>query len=77
MSVNFDVKKINTALEDFSHATGIHIDLRDADFSPVSHFEFERNGYCDIIQASPKGKKACAKSDFCLLTECKYCHKQQ
>lgn len=71
MSVNFDVEKINNALEDFSHATGIHIDLRDANFLPVSHFDFQGNGYCDIIQSSPKGKKACANSDFCLLSECK------
>lgn len=71
MSVYFDVKKINSALLDFNIATGVRIDLLDADFTPISYSESESNDYCNLIQSSESGKKACSHSDSCLLSACK------
>ena len=71
MSIYFDAKKINSALSDFNTATGIRIDLLDADFNPISYSENESNDYCNLIQSTKDGKKACAYSDECLLNKCK------
>ena len=71
MSVYFDVKKINSALLDFNTATGVRIDLLGADFTPISYSEDESNDYCNLIQSTKDGKKACAYSDECLLASCK------
>ena len=65
MSIYFDVKKINNALQDFNTATGIRIDLLDAEFTPISYSENESNDYCNLIQSTKEGKKACAYSDEC------------
>lgn len=71
MSVYFDIKKINSALQDFNTATGVRIDLLDADFTPISFSESESNDYCNLIQSTKSGKRACAYSDECLLSACK------
>ncbi|MBQ8605156.1 MAG: PocR ligand-binding domain-containing protein [Clostridia bacterium] len=71
MSIYFDVKKINSVLLDFNTATGVRIDLLDADFTPISYSECEANDYCNLIQSTKEGKSACAYSDECLLNKCK------
>ena len=70
MVVSFDVKKINSVLQDFNNVTGIRIDLIGADFSPISCCEYENNNYCNLIKSCPAGKRACAQSDMDLLKKC-------
>ncbi len=67
MSVHFDKVKINNALQDFYTATGVRIDLFDADFRPVTVGGGEANDYCNLIQSTAVGKRACIHSDECML----------
>jgi len=71
MIINYDIPKINTALQDFYNATGINMDLLKADFSYVSFKHRGNECYCKTIQTTDTGKKACLLSDACLLEECK------
>ncbi len=70
MIVNYDIQKINAALQDFYNATGINMDLLKADFSYVSFNHRGNECYCQSIQKTEAGKKACALSDECLLKKC-------
>ena len=70
MVVNFDIKKINSVLQDFNNVTGIRIDLIGADFTPISCCEYENNNYCNLVKSCPAGKRACAHSDMMLLKKC-------
>lgn len=70
--INYDFEKISKTLEDFYKATDINMNLLKADFSFVSgRAHRERNFYCDSIQNTSFGKKACTHSDIVLLEKCK------
>lgn len=71
MKMVFDIEKVKALLKDFNIATGIRIDLMDADFSPISYNEYENNNYCNLIQSTSTGKKACLDSDIFMLKKCK------
>lgn len=72
MIINYDLEKISKTLEDFYKATDINMNLLKADFSFVSgRAHRERNFYCEFIQNTPSGKKACTHSDIILLEKCK------
>lgn len=72
MVVNYDMKKINQAMQDFYNSTGINMVLLKEDFSYVgdrNHWENTR--YCKAIQNTAKGNAVCMKSDLDLLKKCK------
>ena len=72
MYINYDIQKINKILSDYYNATGVNMDIRKADFSFVNNQSFwETKCYCKEIQSTPKGKKACLKSDECLFNKSK------
>lgn len=71
MTVDYDIKKIDIALQDFYNAVGIRIDLLKYDFSPVSYNKHEANRYCIAIQGCARGKKTCTLSDTKLLERCR------
>ena len=72
MYINYDIQKINKILSDFYNATGVNMDIRKTDFSFVNNQSFwETKCYCKEIQSTPKGKKACLKSDECLFNKSK------
>jgi len=71
MVVNYDINKINCALQDFYNATGIDIDLLRTDFSPASSYRMKNNRYCQAIQCTSAGKNACFCSDAALLDKCR------
>ena len=71
MIVDYDISKINAALQDFYNATGINMDLLKADFSYVSFNHRGNECYCQTVQNTEAGKKACILSDSCLLEKCK------
>ena len=72
MIIHYDIPKISNTLEDFYKATDMNINLLKADFSYVSGRAHRKNtGYCQCIQATEAGKKACRRSDIALLEECK------
>lgn len=77
MVVNYDISKINAALQDFYNATGINMDLLKADFSYVSFNHRGNECYCQSIQNTETGKKACALSDACLLKKSQESKKPQ
>lgn len=78
MIINYDLDKISKTLEDFYKATDINMNLLKADFSFVSgRAHRERNFYCDSIQNTSTGKKACTYSDIILLEKCKETKKAQ
>lgn len=82
MIVEYDVERINKALKDLYNVTGNDVDLVNPDFHSVCNKDFKISRYCQKIQASEKGKKACIYSDMELLekcraskqTECHICH---
>ena len=71
MIIDYDISKINTALQDFYNATGINMDLLKADFSYVTFNHRGNECYCQSIQNTDAGKKACSFSDASLLEKCK------
>lgn len=71
MVVTYDIEKINTLLEDFYKATDINMNLLKADFSYVGgRVHRENNFYCQAVQNTKKGSKACKHSDEILLKKC-------
>ena len=77
MIIDYDISKINTALQDFYNATGINMDLLKADFSYVTFNHRGNECYCQSIQNTETGKKACFLSDACLLEKCKKSRKPE
>lgn len=77
MIINYDISKINTALQDFYNATGINMDLLKADFSYVSFNHRGNECYCQSVQNTAVGKKACSLSDTCLLKKCQESRKPE
>ena len=80
--INYDIKKISSALLDFYNATGIDMDLLKPDFSPAGSPRLACNSYCRHLQAGKLGERACELSDRELLekskkskqTEMQICH---
>ncbi len=70
MSVEFDTKKIQAALQDFYNATGIDADLIKPDFTSACHTQQNRCLYCAKVQSTPAGLQACRSSDKLLLEKC-------
>ncbi|MBE7030480.1 MAG: helix-turn-helix domain-containing protein [Ruminococcaceae bacterium] len=71
MTINYNINKINRALQDFYNATGIDMDFLQADFTPVGNRRLEHNRYCMEVQSTEQGKHACHLSDRQLLEQCK------
>lgn len=71
MIINYDIKKINSALLDFYNATGIDMDFLKPDFSPAGNERLADNKYCKELQANSRGKSACRTSDRMLLEKCR------
>ncbi len=71
MVINYEIDKIRKVLADFNIATGITIDLLDADFTPIVQSRIAFRGYCSQIQTSPEGASACKISDQALLRRCR------
>lgn len=71
MIINYDIKKINSALFDFYNATGIDMDFLKTDFSPAGSERLAGNCYCMELQSNELGRKACEHSDRELLEKCK------
>ena len=67
MLINYDIEKINSAFKDFRNATGVAIGLLKPDFTPAYKENRNTAPYCQLIQSSESGKKACLKSDSELL----------
>lgn len=71
MIINYDVKKISSALLDFYNATGIDIDLLKPDFTSACDYRLKNLSYCEAVQSTQIGSKACLLSDERLLTKCR------
>ena len=72
MKVNYNIQKINHALQDFYNATGINMDLLKNDFSFVNNDRYwGEKRYCKAIQSTKEGKKACIHSDKSLFEKSK------
>ena len=71
MTLQFDRHKIREALKDFYNATGIDMELLLADFTPADPTRPHSCRYCDLVQSSFGGRKACHCSDVALLEACK------
>ncbi|MBQ7040147.1 MAG: PocR ligand-binding domain-containing protein [Clostridia bacterium] len=69
MQINYDKIKLNTALKDFFHATGICLNLLDKDYTIISE-ALEKKQYCKAVQSTKMGKFACRCSDTALLKKC-------
>ena len=70
MLLEFDVKKLESAIFDFYNSTGVSISVLGEDFSPLGTKK-GHNLYCRLIQSSKKGFAECLKSTRFLLEECK------
>ena len=77
MTLQFDRQKVGTALRDFYNATGIDMELLLADFAPADPTRPRNCHYCNLVQSSAGGKKACHCSDVTLLEACKASGKVQ
>ena len=71
MTLQFDRHKIREALKDFYNATGIDMELLLSDFTPADPTRPHNCRYCDLVQSSVGGRKACHCSDKALLEACK------
>lgn len=78
MIINYNIEKINAALEDFYKATNININLLKDDFSFVGGRSLCKNSrYCLCVQNMSAGKEACHHSDVELLEKCRETKKPQ
>ncbi len=71
MNINYDIKRLDEILNDFSNACGINIIAVDKDFSPLDKKWTKHNRYCQTIQSSPCGDNACLLSDRTLFERCR------
>lgn len=71
MIINYDRNKISNALLDFHNATGIDIDLLRPDFTSVCNYTLDNLSYCEAVQSTEFGTKACYLSDERLFTKCR------
>ncbi len=74
MQIEYNKAKIETALLQFTKATGINAVFLKSDFSSFAIGQGNRkavpNNYCESIQASENGKCRCRGSDRALLSKC-------
>ncbi len=70
MQINYDVRKLDKALEDFHNATGVSISVLSADFTPLGSKK-GNNMYCRLVQSSKCGRNMCLEFNRILLEECK------
>lgn len=71
MVLNYNPKDLETLVYDFYNATGINLNILDANFNMLKYEIFNHNSYCGLVQQSSKGDVACNKSDQVLLKKCK------
>ena len=72
MTVHYDVQKLSDTLQDFYNATGVKIALARPDLSYLCTVTpQEHNPYCNAIQSTPQGFRACQCSDVALLKKCR------
>lgn len=71
MNINYDIKRLDEILSNFSHACGINIIAVDKDFSPLDKKWTKHNRYCQTIQSTPCGANACHLSDRSLFEKCR------
>ena len=76
MQINYDKRKIETALGHFTKATGINVQFLKSDFSSLG-VVYSANGYCECVHSSEKGRNGCIKSDEELLMRCKASRKPE
>ncbi len=80
MKINYDKSKIEAALDDFTRATGINIQLLQSDFS-VFHIPSTKyttmNNFCAEIQSAKFGCRACKESDRQILERCRESQKPE
>lgn len=77
MNLNYNIQKIDKALQDFHNATGINMRLLNADFSSISHVKNADNNYCKCIKSTSSGRKFCSESDRELFSKCKKSRKSE
>lgn len=73
MRIDYDTKKIQTALFKFTKATGINAAFIKSDFTSLLNSVFKHpfsQGYCQHIQLSKNGQYKCFSSDKELLLKC-------
>ena len=72
MTINYDIPKINKTLENFYNATGVNMDLFRDDFTQLGNRSYSKNiHYCNAIQNTVEGSRACRCADIELLRKCK------
>ena len=71
MLINYDIEKLNTALQDFYNSTGVNIQFLASDFMHLISNPKNHNNYCKSIQSTTEGRKCCYCSDEILLKKCK------
>ncbi len=71
MVFEYNVEKLEKALQDFYNATGINIIFLDADIVPIVKRNERSAEYCKLIQKSESGLIACHRSDSMLLDKCR------
>lgn len=77
MLINYDIEKLNTALQDFYNSTGVNIQFLTSDFMHLISNQSKHNSYCESIQSTTEGRKCCYSSDEILLKKCKESKKPQ
>ena len=70
MLLDFDVRKLNEALNDFYNVTGVGISILREDYSPLGAKK-ANNPYCQMVQSSKQGLIRCLNLNRKLLEECK------
>ncbi|MBQ7356821.1 MAG: PocR ligand-binding domain-containing protein [Clostridia bacterium] len=70
MLLEFDVQRLENALEDFYTVTGVGISILYEDYSPLGSKK-SNNLYCRLVQSSKPGLVRCLESNRVLLDECK------
>ena len=71
MLINYDIEKLNTALQDFYNSTGVNIQFLTTDFVHFTRNPRNHNNYCKSIQSTTEGRKCCDCSDKILLEKCR------
>ena len=71
MPIAYDEARLRHVLTDFYNATGVSIQLIRPDLSRLWESAGTRNHYCDLVQKTADGKRACLLSDEQLLRHCR------
>ncbi len=70
MLINYDIRKLDRALEDFYNVTGVSICILSEDFSPIDS-KRSSNMYCRLIQSKKCGRISCFEFNRHILEKCK------